>query len=86
MALVSVYADPDRELLRLSSDTLWLCRYSGPAGFAVIPIQSISTTVAIPPDRGTAHRSFVVDKMGLDIGFMAGVGENLDDDDIYGDE
>lgn len=77
---MSVYSDPDANLLRLSSKALWVCQYTGVDGLRVIPIQSIVTCVAMPPYGDPDDRLFALDKMGLDVGFMAGDAEDIPDE------
>lgn len=86
-AMVSAYSPPDGDLLKDSSNTLWSCQHRGEAGLVIVPVQHILSVVAMIPhppynDRDLqerfGEREYVVEKMGLDIINMVGVGEELD--------
>jgi hypothetical protein len=81
LALISVYGPPDAELLQQSSGALWVSQYHGCEELKIIDIKSIATCVAMipfidPPDG----RFFVCEKMGLEIGYLGGVEEDLDNE------
>lgn len=89
-AMVSIYDSLDRDLLEESSFTFWSCRHSGDAGLTIIPVQRIQSVVAVIPHptftlnnpdlvQQFDGRYYVVEKLGLDIGILAG--ENEDDDE-----
>ena len=78
LALISKYGPPDAELLHQSSNALWVSQYQGNEQLKVINIKSIATCIAMipfmdPPDG----RFFVCEKMGLEIGYLGGVDEDL---------
>lgn len=81
MALISVYAAPDPLLLEESSGTLMVCRYLGNTALKIIFARKIASCVAMvpfldPPDG----RVFVCQKIGLEMARMAGVQEEVEDD------
>lgn len=83
LALVSTFGQPNAELLQQSSGALWVAEYQGNDTLKVIEIKTISTCVAMvpfmdPPD----NQFFVCEKMGLEIGYLSGAEENLDDGEI----
>ena len=88
LALVSVYGQPDPDLLRDSSQALWVSIYHGDEALKVIDIKSISTCVAmIPFTKLPDGRFFVCEKMGLEVAYLADTQEDAEDpgdpDDIY---
>ncbi|KAF8954065.1 hypothetical protein BDZ97DRAFT_1629259, partial [Flammula alnicola] len=48
-AMVSVFSDPDAQILLQSSRALWVCEYRGDDTLEVIPAKWISSCVAMPP-------------------------------------
>jgi hypothetical protein len=80
--MVSVFGDPDAEILTQSSRALWVCEYRGDDALEVIPAKWISSCVAMPPmNKPPDNLHYVCEKMGLDVASIGGVEE--DDDDIY---
>jgi len=76
VALISLYSAPDPHLLKISSDTLLVCRYHGDASLVLVTAQSIKSVVAMVPfmeraegGRPRRHegRFFVVEKPGLSL-------------------
>jgi hypothetical protein len=80
-ALVSLWSEPDEELLRDSLGTLYACVYHGMRNLRVIKVEAIVSVVAViplkPSEVDTCSRHFVVEKPGLDALIMG-----QDDDDI----
>jgi hypothetical protein len=81
-ALVSLFSEPDPDLLRLSVNTLWLCKYQGDLALQFVDIKCIQAVVAIVPHapaingQQAQERFFLVEKPGLDVAVMAGTQEN----------
>ena len=76
VALVSLYSAPDPALLKISSDTLLVCRYHGDQSLVLIEAQAIKSVIAMVPflekpvgGRPRCHggRFFVVEKPGLSL-------------------
>jgi hypothetical protein len=96
LALVSLYSEPDAELLEESYNTVWSCKYQGDDKLEVVDAKSISSVVAMVPlpiddnegsssgdDRDSDDISyFVVEKLGLDVSSMAGYKDDEDEEDI----
>lgn len=79
LALISMYGPPDPELLDQSSGALWVAQYQGNENLKVINIKSILTCIAMvpfmdPPD----NRFFVCEKMGLEVAYLGGAEEDID--------
>ncbi|KAJ7675416.1 hypothetical protein B0H14DRAFT_2423736 [Mycena olivaceomarginata] len=77
LAMVSVFAAPDRDLLQESFGTLWAARHRGPAGMRIILAKDVLSVVAMipfPSNRGTSVEAerklhglhFLYEKMGVD--------------------
>jgi hypothetical protein len=49
VALISLYSAPDPALLRISSDTLIVCRYHGDDSLVLVEAQAIKSVVAMVP-------------------------------------
>jgi hypothetical protein len=85
--VISLYSRPDPELLRLSSNTLWSCRHQGDAALVVVDVKSILAVVAVVPHstgllgRQWEGRMFVVEKPGMDVSIMAGVVEEIPEEE-----
>jgi hypothetical protein len=74
LALISLYDPPDPDLLRDSSNALWVAHYRGDDNLKVIDIKSIATCVAmIPFTKPPDGRFFVCEKMGLEVGNLSGL-------------
>jgi hypothetical protein len=79
-----VYSQPNQELLRESSNTLWACKYNGNDDLRVVNLSSITACVSmqpLPPLPTDSDRLwFVVEKSGLDDGQLTGFNESLDNE------
>lgn len=49
VALVSLYSTPDPTLLRISSNTLIVCRYLGDGSLVLVDAQAIKAVIAMIP-------------------------------------
>ncbi|KAJ7050237.1 hypothetical protein C8F01DRAFT_1000994 [Mycena amicta] len=65
-ALVLNYSLPDMELLKESSQMLWVCEHKGDLTLSVVDVKDIRSVVAMVPFD--EERVFVVYKMGLEAG------------------
>jgi hypothetical protein len=83
LALVSLYSEPDSELLRISHGTLWSCEHQGDLALKFIDVRAIKSVVAMIPHspviRGqeAPDRFFLVEKPGFDVALIAGSEENI---------
>jgi hypothetical protein len=86
LALVSLYSNPDIDLLRLSHDTLWSCEYQGDSALKVIDVKTIKSVVAMIPHspaiggQEARDRFFLVEKPGFDVALIAGTEEDIPGD------
>lgn len=71
-ALVSPYTEPDRGILEASSNTVCVCESTGDQELRLIRAKSITLDVAMVPFNDAGPRVFVVHKMGLEVGKLAG--------------
>ena len=84
VALVSLYSMPHRELLRLSSNTLYSCEYKGNNALCFIDVKTIQAVVAMVPHtpaighQELSERFFLVEKPGFDIAVMNGYKDELE--------
>lgn len=83
-----MFDDPDPHLLQESSGALVVCKYRGNNSLEVIPAKTISTCIAMIPFKTPEENLFFVcNKMGLDVAFLGGAQEILEEednlDDIY---
>ena len=80
-ALVSVWSDPDMDLLRESSEMVYLCRYHGDACLWVIDVKTITSVVAMipmtPHNADSSTHFFLLEKPGLEIQQLGDI--NTDD-------
>ena len=86
LAMLSVYSEPDQELLEKTFETLYVCHYQGDAALKIIHATSIVALVAtvpcfsVTPD-GEVHEPdnkwFLLEKLSLE----ANLGENEDDEE-----
>ena len=80
-ALVSVWSDPDMDLLRESSETVYLCRYCSDACLQVIDVKTITSVVAMipmtPRNTDSSTHFFLLKKPGLEIQRLGDI--NTDD-------
>lgn len=85
--MASLYSRPDPDLLSASSGTLWSCRHQGDAAVVVVDVKCIEAVVAIVPHSTQIlgdeweGRVFVIEKPGLDVSIMAGIVEDIPEDD-----
>ena len=86
VALISLYSAPDHDLLKISSDTLLVCRYHGDDTLILVEAQAIKSVVAMVPFmekpegselRRHNGRFFVVEKPGLSLAEL-GMEEGLE--------
>lgn len=73
---MSVYSDPDAEILEESYGTVIQCDYFGEEALEVIAVGDIQAGVAMIP-IGEDGAYFVAEKLGLDIDAMAGMEEDM---------
>jgi hypothetical protein len=86
LALVSIFSAPNLDLLRDSYQTVWSCRYQAEVGYRVIDATTILSVVAmIPEGEGEETWYFLVEKPGLDMGYLGGY-EQDEDGDGYTEE
>ncbi len=82
LALMSLFSKPDESLLSLSVNTLWSCEYQGDGTLRFIDVKSIQAVVAMIPHRleiqglPPCECFFLVEKPGLDVAVIAGVGQD----------
>lgn len=87
LAVISLYSRPDPELLATSSSTLWSCRHQGDTTIVVVDVKCIIAVVAVVPHstellgRDWEDSVFVVEKPGLDVSIMAGVAEEIPEEE-----
>lgn len=85
--MVSLYSQPDSELLAISSNTLWSCRHLGDRDVVDVDVRCIEAIVAVVPHsvgifgQEWEGQVFVVEKPGLDVSIMAGVVEDIPEED-----
>lgn len=86
--MISWFTPPDPNLLRDSFGTVWSCQQQGQAALEVVSCKDVQAVVAVVPMPGTTvfddgrppvGPSFVVEKMGLDVGCLGGIAELLTD-------
>ena len=89
LALVTLFSLPDPEILRCSSQTVYLCRYQGDMALKVVEVKTIKAVVSMVPDLKVTPAGnveelgqfFLVEKPGLDIAELTGEEDQSDDDD-----
>ncbi|KAK1219476.1 hypothetical protein PQX77_017806 [Marasmius sp. AFHP31] len=100
LAMVSVFSDPDSDLLKRSHGTVHLCDYGGQAAMIVIGVKQIKALVAMVPDfqisvddeivSAPANRYFLVEKPSIQGQEFCSLGDlslgREDDDDDEMDE
>jgi hypothetical protein len=82
LAVLSVYSEPDPELLAASHGTLIYCDYLGDTLLQVIDVNHIQSVVSMIPYRLEEHRvngnyHFLVERPGLDVVRLGGGVDNL---------
>lgn len=81
VALISQYSQLDVHLLEESSGTLMVSTYQGQGMLQVILIKQINSCVAMVPSSEPAENQyFVCPKIGLEMAQLAGVAEEIIDD------
>lgn len=82
-ALVSLYGQPDADLLEDSYHTLWVSKYTRNESLRLITINSIISVVSMQPYPGDSeeelNRWFVVEKSGLDDVVLSGYVDPIDE-------
>jgi hypothetical protein len=82
-ALISLYSEPEGDLLAESYGVLWACRYHGNESLKVVDVTSITSVVSMQPlppqEDGRRDLWFVVEKDGLEDIDLVGVNDDLDD-------
>ncbi|THH20286.1 hypothetical protein EW146_g1041 [Bondarzewia mesenterica] len=77
VAMVSLYSDPNPDLLKQSYGTYWSSKHQGDTALRVIDYHTIKSVVAMVP---IADRYFLVKKLGLEIVRLGGSEEDMDMD------
>ena len=85
VALISLYSAPDPALLKISANTLLVCKYCGDDSLVLADAQVIKSVVAMVPfmeesgsrQRHHGGRFFVVEKPGLSLAEL-GMEEGLE--------
>ena len=86
LALVSVYTKPNPTILRKSHNMLWSCEYQGDSALRFVDVKTIQSVVAMIPhtpaiEGRSSKRFFLVEKPGFDVAIMAGVEEDIPDNE-----
>lgn len=83
-ALVSVWSEPDMDLLQESSNTVYSCVYQGQAALQVIDVKRVTSVVAMVPmsprDGDRSSRYFLLEKPGLEITALGDVATDIPDE------
>ncbi|KAL6301894.1 hypothetical protein BKA93DRAFT_751636 [Sparassis latifolia] len=86
--MLSLYSEPDATILQSSYNKVWLCCYQGAAALKVVDMRDIISVVGMVPEPvyvhlgGTAEISdhyFVVEKIGLQVSYLAGELKGIED-------
>ncbi|KAK1234064.1 hypothetical protein PQX77_002739 [Marasmius sp. AFHP31] len=98
LAMVSVFSEPDQDLLKRSHGTVHLCNYEGHAAMMVIGVKEIKALVAMVPDFQISeedemvfapdNRYFLVEKPSIQGQEFCGLGDlalGQEDDDDNGE-
>jgi len=86
LVLVSVYTKPDPTILHKSHNMLWSCEYQGDSVLRFVDVKTIQSVVAMIPHtlviegRSSKH-FFLVEKPGFNVAIMAGVEEDIPDNE-----
>lgn len=92
LALVSVFSEPDPTLLSISVNMLWSCEYLGDTALAFINVKTIQSVVSMIPHTPniqgsvSGERFFLVEKPGLDVALVAGIEEDICEDETLAAE
>ena len=87
LALMSLYSKPDEYLLSISANMLWSCKYQNDGVLRFINVKTIQSIIAMIPHRPEipglplSERFFLVEKLGLDVAIMAGIEEDIPEDE-----
>ena len=85
VALLSVYGEPDAHLLEVSSGALLVCQYynADQASLKVVSVKNITSCIAMVPFGDLVHQKyFVCEKMGLEIAYLGGITDELEDVEV----
>ena len=87
LAIVSVYSEPDPDLLAISNGTLVSCQSFGDDALAAIDISCIQSVVAMVPHTlphfvDSERHFFLVERPGLDCAILGTVGDNNSADPV----
>ncbi|KJA24703.1 hypothetical protein HYPSUDRAFT_135758 [Hypholoma sublateritium FD-334 SS-4] len=82
LAVLSLYSEPDHDLLTASHDTFILCKHLGDSAIQVIEVSRIKSVVAMVPYKLDKHgpeeqHYFLVERPGLDVVCLGGGGEDF---------
>ena len=79
LAVIKLFSPPDNGLLQASSGAVLCC--DALEEYVVVKIQNILSVVAMIPHHlnGQLHH-FVVERMGLDIAFLTGTSETINEE------
>ncbi|KAF8147192.1 hypothetical protein B0H34DRAFT_666950, partial [Crassisporium funariophilum] len=82
LAIISVYSDPNPELLTASHGTFIYCNYIGDASLQVISVDCIQSVVSMVPHRLEGYRvdgdyHYLVERPGLDVVRLGGGEDRL---------
>ena len=86
LALMSIYTKPNPTILPKSHNTLWSCKYRGDLALRFVDVKTIQSVVAIIPhmpaiEGSLSGRFFLVEKLGFDVAIMAGIEEDIPDNE-----
>lgn len=93
LAVISIFAPPNRGLFEQSCQTVYICHYLGNTSLKVINVQQIESVVAMVPDFKVTKAGhietpddcyFLVEKLGL--GLTELLGEQEEDEGPENDE
>ncbi|KAH9913444.1 uncharacterized protein B0H18DRAFT_888278, partial [Fomitopsis serialis] len=88
LALIRPYSRPNTTLLARSSQSLWASQRGSDDELTLVNVKDIQAVVAMCPlpqcaldKAGMQSGMFLIEKLGLDILYMAGAREDIDDED-----
>ncbi|KAI0315341.1 hypothetical protein OF83DRAFT_1164840 [Amylostereum chailletii] len=85
LALVSVFGEPDQEMLRSSSNTVWVASYKAETNLAVVDVKDIQSVVAMIPwqheNPVNVTLYFLDEKPGLDMMLLVDEDEEEQEDE-----
>ncbi|KAF6743926.1 hypothetical protein DFP72DRAFT_1079342 [Ephemerocybe angulata] len=84
LAMVSLCAPPDEEILRHSCNALWVTELESGENMRVIPIKLIKSVVSLLPCPFAAEKYFLLEDLGLDVAYLdsSTFAEDEDEDDM----